>query len=376
MDSTNTLPQIEVAQSQKEATANELFAAASPSMFAAYNPDESDGLVWAYLGGRYASSLVANGSTTLGASTTTYMVADLATGAISFSTATTNWDDSANYGRCYRIVTGASSVTSWEDHRGPGPLGIFRTADPALLGAGVELRGLRFTADAASTTDADPGAGNLRWNNADQSLATMLYIDNATSDGASIGGFWGSLPSAGYIYLQQADNGNRWQLWEWTAAPTDGTGYYKFTVTLRGESADAIADDAGIYTIVSAKSGDPVQCIAIAVGDESTALTVGAAKVTFHMPFAFNLTGISAGVTVVPTGADIIADVNDGGTSIMTTNKLRIDAGEESTHTAATPPALTDTALAAGAKITVDVDQIGSTIAGAGLKVYLLGRPA
>jgi hypothetical protein len=255
MDSTNTLPQIEVAQSQKEVTANELFAAASGSMFAARNADECDGLVWAYLGGRYASSLVANGSTTLGASTTTYMVADLATGAISFATTTTNWDDSENYGRCYLIVTGASAVTSWEDHRGPGPLGIYRTADPSILGAGLQLRGLRFTADAAATTDADPGAGKLRWNNADQSLATQLYIDNASLDGVSINGFWGSLPSAGYLYLQQADDADIWQLWEWTATPTDGTGYYKFTVTLRGKSTAAIGDTKGIYTAISCKPG-------------------------------------------------------------------------------------------------------------------------
>ncbi len=127
---------------------------------------------------------------------------------------------------------------------------------------------------------------------------------------------------------------------------------------------------------IAASVTQAVQCIPIAVSDESTALTTGAAKVTFHMPFAFNLTGISAGVTVAPTGADLIVDVNEGGASIMATNKLRIDAGEESTHTAATPPTLTDTVLAAGSKITIDVDQIGSTIAGAGLKVYLLGRPA
>lgn len=161
-----------------------------------------------------------------------------------------------------------------------------------------------------------------------------------------------------------------------------------------GADGDVIVDDAAgesvtitkwetRRTTAAAMAGSvsaPVQCIPIACSDETTALTTGTAKVTFHMPFAFNLTGISAGVTAAPTGADIIVDVNEdtggGPTSIMTTNKLRIDAGEFSTHTAGTPPALTDTALAAGSKITIDIDQVGSTIAGAGLKVYLLGRPA
>lgn len=119
-----------------------------------------------------------------------------------------------------------------------------------------------------------------------------------------------------------------------------------------------------------------LQMIPVAISDETTALTTGTAKVTFIVPFAFTLTDIAASVTTAPTGADLIVDVNEGGTSIMTTNKLRIDAGEKSTATAATPPTLTDTSLAAGAEITIDIDQIGSTIAGAGLKVYLIGRPS
>ncbi len=57
----------------------------------------------------------------------------------------------------------------------------------------------------------------------------------------------------------------------------------------------------------------------------------------------------------------------------MTTNKLSIDADETSTSTAATAPTLTDTSLASGALITIDIDQIGSSTAGAGLKVYLTG---
>ena len=115
------------------------------------------------------------------------------------------------------------------------------------------------------------------------------------------------------------------------------------------------------------------EAIVIAASDETTALTTGTAKVTFHMPYAFTLTDIKATVTTAPTDATLIADVNDGGTTIMTTDKLDIETGETSTETAATAPALTDTALAADAIITIDIDQVGSTVAGAGLKVYLIG---
>ena len=112
----------------------------------------------------------------------------------------------------------------------------------------------------------------------------------------------------------------------------------------------------------------------ISASDEGTALTTGTAKITFRMPFAMTLTDIRASVTTAPTDATLIVDVNDGGSTIMTTDKLDIDATEKTTETASTAPVLTDTALANDAEITIDIDQIGSTVAGAGLKVTLIGR--
>ena len=115
--------------------------------------------------------------------------------------------------------------------------------------------------------------------------------------------------------------------------------------------------------------------IPIAVSDEATALTTGVAKVTFRMPFAFTLTGVRASVTTAPTGSVLTVDINEGGTSILST-KLTIDAGEKTSTTAATPAVISDTALADGAEITIDIDTVGSTVAGAGLKVYLIGSVA
>src|SRR5574340_257534 len=64
-----------------------------------------------------AMTQVANGTLTLTASTTNYVVAAKTTGAVSFSTATTNWNDTTNYWRLYSVVTGASTVTSYTDSR-------------------------------------------------------------------------------------------------------------------------------------------------------------------------------------------------------------------------------------------------------------------
>lgn len=121
--------------------------------------------------------------------------------------------------------------------------------------------------------------------------------------------------------------------------------------------------------------GAAVQYLPIACSDETTALTTGVAKVTFRMPYAMTLTGVRASVTTAPTGSMLTVDINESGASILST-KLTIDAGEKSSFTAATPAVISDSILADDAEITIDIDGVGSTVAGKGLKVYLIGVPA
>lgn len=111
----------------------------------------------------------------------------------------------------------------------------------------------------------------------------------------------------------------------------------------------------------------------LACGDETTALTTGAAKITFRMPFAATLLAVRANVKTAPTGAILIVDVNEEGTSLLST-KLSIDAGEKTSTTAATAAVISDSALADDAEMTIDIDQVGSTVAGVGLKVGLYVR--
>jgi hypothetical protein len=120
---------------------------------------------------------------------------------------------------------------------------------------------------------------------------------------------------------------------------------------------------------------NPTESLVIACSDETTALTTGTAKVTFRMPYAFTLTAVRASVTTAPTGSTLIVDINETGSTILST-KLSIDASEKTSTTAASAAVISDTALADDAEITIDIDQIGSTIAGAGLKVYLIGTRA
>lgn len=123
---------------------------------------------------------------------------------------------------------------------------------------------------------------------------------------------------------------------------------------------------------VASGSDKPLESLVIACGDESTACTTGTAKVTFRMPYAFKLMAVRGGLTVAPTGSTFIFDINESGTSVLST-KLSIDAGEKTSATAASAAVISDRDLAEDAEMTIDFDQVGSTVAGAGPKVALIG---
>lgn len=113
------------------------------------------------------------------------------------------------------------------------------------------------------------------------------------------------------------------------------------------------------------------EALGFAVSDETTELTVGTAKITFRMPFGMTLTAVRANVVTAPTGSTLIIDINESGTAILST-KLSIDATEKTSETA-TAAVISDSALADDAEITVDIDQVGATFGGAGLKIWLIG---
>lgn len=218
----------------------------------------------------------------------------------------------------------------------------------------------------------------------------------------------------------------------------------------------------------------PVE-LCVAISDESTALTTGTGKLTMRAPWAFTLTDVRSSVSTAPSGAAIIIDVNESGTTLLST-KVTIDAEtaatgtvtltggasgsvdsvtvnavtvtsasvpfnisldqtatdlaanitahtstpdysasaagsvvtitpdlagdstngyavvsatttitttdanlsggvtEKTSTTAATAPVISDSAIADDAELTIDIDQIGSTVAGAGAKVCLYGK--
>ena len=124
-------------------------------------------------------------------------------------------------------------------------------------------------------------------------------------------------------------------------------------------------------TIAQAKA----EYLVLAASDESTALTTGTAKVTFRMPYAMTLLAVRCSLTTAQTSGSIFTvDINEGGTTILST-KLTIDNTEKTSTTAATAAVISDVNLADDAEITIDIDQVGDGTA-KGLKITLIGTRA
>lgn len=189
--------------------------------------------------------------------------------------------------------------------------------------------------------------------------ANIFYIAESVAAGAAV---WTELVSKTATQTETNKTFVAPVLGAATATSINGAG-------LSGTAAVTVSQ----ATVLNRQSstGLPVE-FCVAASDETTALTAGTGKVTFRAPYAFTLTELRASVNTAPTGSTILVDVNESGTTVIST-KIMIDATEKTSQTAATPYVISDSAIADDAEISVDFDQVGSTIAGAGLKVWIKG---
>ena len=88
----------------------------------------------------------------------------------------------------------------------------------------------------------------------------------------------------------------------------------------------------------------------------------------WYAPATMTISSVRASVGTAPTGAALIVDVNKNGTTIFTTQGNRPSIAASGFTATGTPDV---TSLTAGDYLTVDVDQVGSTIPGANLSVQV-----
>lgn len=97
-------------------------------------------------------------------------------------------------------------------------------------------------------------------------------------------------------------------------------------------------------------------------------LATGTGTYRWYSPVAVTIVDAWASVGTAPTGATLIVDVNHNGTTIFTTQSRRPTIAISGNYDLSEAPD-GDVTLTAGEYLTVDIDQVGSTVAGSDLVV-------
>jgi len=121
-------------------------------------------------------------------------------------------------------------------------------------------------------------------------------------------------------------------------------------------------------TGVIGPAGNTGADIGFCCSDETSNLTTGL-RFTFRIPYSMTLSGVKISTNTAPTGSSLIVDIKSQGVSIFSVLPV-IAAGSEVGGNSAV---LSTTSLSVDAEITIFINQIGSTNAGTGLKVWMLG---
>jgi len=149
---------------------------------------------------------------------------------------------------------------------------------------------------------------------------------------------------------------------------------------ITARTADATPETAADYVLTYDNSAAALkkvllsnlkvpECITIAVGDETTTITTGTAKVTWRNPYGFTPTAVRASVATVSSSGLPTVDINEAGVTVLST-KLTIDASEKTSTTAATAAVISDTTWADDAEMSIDIDVAGTGAKGLKVQIY------
>ena len=168
-----------------------------------------------------------------------------------------------------------------------GPQGIQGTT--GNTGATGAFGGATFdyTFD-TSTADSDPGAGKLKFNNANVSSASSLFIDDTDDDGTDIQSFLRTIDDStstikGHFKISNKTNADDFALFTISAA-TEATGYHKVTCAYVSGSTSFSASEDVIITFArtgdKGDTGSTGAAATVAVGSTNTGSAGSNASVT------------------------------------------------------------------------------------------------
>lgn len=136
---------------------------------------------------------------------------------------------------------------------------------------------------------------------------------------------------------------------------------YTFAPNTKAESAKVNTNFTNINNVLRPSFGFGVTG-GLTTGNNQTIAWIVPQGMTIIKAYAY--------VKTAPTGASILVDINKNGTSIWATNQVNRLAITAASHTG-DQTSFDITSLTDGDILTLDIDQVGSTITGADLTVIL-----
>jgi hypothetical protein len=129
----------------------------------------------------------------------------------------------------------------------------------------------------------------------------------------------------------------------------------------------------GSFSDLSNVPAEPIY-FGVACSDEISDLTTGK-KVEFTVPASMSVTKVKATLSTAPTGSALTVDIRNSGVSLLS-ESIVIEDGSKTSTSATTQPTIDNPSISEDDTITVHLQTVGSTITGAGLKVWLVGTEA
>lgn len=85
-----------------------------------------------------------------------------------------------------------------------------------------------------STTDADPGSGRMRWNNATPASVTALIVSDFTDGGVDVSNILGLIGASFKVYVQEQKDGATALSLDVTGPVVDNTTHFTIPVSVVG----------------------------------------------------------------------------------------------------------------------------------------------
>ena len=157
------------------------------------------------------------------------------------------------------------------------------------------------------TSDADPGAGELAFNNGTYASATVIYIDDADANGVTVVTdilTWDDSTSTirGYLMIYDINDRSTYARFKITGASTDASGYVKLAVAhLASNNTFSAADELSVTFV---RNGDGGDAATIEVGTVTGNTVSAGGSATAAVANAGNTSAATFNFTFgIPTGA-------------------------------------------------------------------------